>query len=54
MNNIYVACSFYNACNMRFYAVAFALHVHMDIASIGCECMPWILNELNSEGCPLY
>ena len=32
MNDIYVACSFYYAFNMRFYAVALALHVHGDIA----------------------
>ena len=54
MNDIYDACSFYYACNMRFYAVALALHVHGDIAQIGCECMTWILNELNLEGCPSY
>ena len=31
MNYVHVACSFYDACNMRFYAMALALHVHGDI-----------------------
>ena len=31
MNYVYVGSSFYDACNMRFYAMALALHVHEDI-----------------------
>ena len=31
MNYVYVACSFYDACNMRFHSMALALHVNEDI-----------------------